>query len=130
GLRIRQHQPPVRAVWLARSNRRAKADHPLSPAFVSAGLLLRDELERTLEGGVLGLASLGQRDIGLADLDVGAVATVEDVDRIAACRVGAELPQHVLALAPPGLGLGEQLDGLVERDREDLALALEAAVLL
>src|SRR5690606_28100613 len=92
---------------------------------------LAQELRRAVGGDALDRVALAERRHRLSVAHVRAEAPFANRDRLAAHGIGAGRAQG-LDGAPLSalLGLREQLFGALERDREDLLLALEAARLL
>src|SRR5690606_13157888 len=94
----------------------------------SLGALLGELLDRDLLRDLLDLLRRSQRHVGGAVGDVRAEAAVLDDDRLLRGRVRAELLERGLRRgAAAGLGLGVDLLGLLEGDREDLLLRLQRA---
>src|SRR5690606_1711707 len=72
-----------------------------------------------------------KRGVGLAVGDVRAEPPILDDDGLVGERIGAELPQRCgRRPALPGLRRRQQRERLVQRDREDLFLALERPVVV
>ena len=95
----------------------------------AAGPPVGEQLGRPLVGELLDRVALAQRRVGLAVGDVGAEPAVLDHHRLAGHRVVAELAQRRRGgrAAAALLGLGEDRGGLVQRDREQLLLGLDAS---
>ncbi len=94
---------------------------------------LGQQLDGALRGDVLDRVALAQRRVGLAVGHVRPEPALLEHDRLAAGRVVAELAQRRggrAGLPAAGLGLGEQLPGLVERHREHLLFGLQGAAVV
>src|SRR5690606_31780589 len=86
--------------------------------------LLRQQLGRPLDGQLLDTVALAQRRVVLAVGHVRTEATALDQHRLARLRIRSELFQRRGGGLPaPALGLGVDLQRLVQRDVEDLLLA-------
>src|SRR5579883_3418987 len=93
-----------------------------APFSGGAGRERRDGL---LEADLLRLLAFGQRRIGRAMLDIGAVAALENAHRLAVGGMLAELAQRARS---PRLHLAQQVDGAVEPDGEHLLDAANALI--
>src|SRR5690606_8752839 len=103
---------------------------PLRRTGVAADL---EQLGRPLDGDPLDGFALSQRRVRLPVGDVGTEAPVLHHLRLARDRVVAQLLERRGrrgATTAERLGLGEDLHGLLEGDREELLLAVEAAGLV
>src|SRR5690606_34147816 len=92
------------------------------------GAALGQQLRGALVGDRLHLVALAQRGVGLPVGDVGAEPAVLDHHLLPGRRVGAEFAQRRGGGAAAALlGLGEELLGLLQGDREHLLLGLQGA---
>ena len=88
---------------------------------------LGQQLGRPLDGEGLDVIPPAQRGVGRAVGHVGAEPPVLDHHGQTGVGIGAHLTERPLGVAAtPGLGLGEQGQGLVDGDRQDLVLRREA----
>ena len=92
------------------------------------GPAIGEQLGGALDGDRLGLVALAQRGVGGAVGHVGPESARAHHDRRRGLGVLAQLPERRRRARPAArLGLGEQSQRLVEGDRQQLLLGLEAA---
>src|SRR5262245_45406897 len=109
-------------------NGRTDGENPFTEPLLALSASFREQLDGSLECDAFGRVASAQAGIRLAVRHVRPKAAIAKDDRLAARRIGTELLQRTpcsTSASTASRRLGEKRLCLLERDREELFLALE-----